>query len=94
MIQIGSSVRTSYGTGPFTVTEIHGPCTCPEYVRGLSGDRTPSEQHYHLTCLDERGKQAWLNGYRADGSNVWSKDTLEVLGVAPGQNLDLFPLRN
>lgn len=92
--QVGGIVRTNYNTGPYQVSEIEGPCTCPEYVRNLDGDETPSEPHYHLTCIGmvghEKGKTYWLNGHRPDGSSVWSNDRLIFDGVAPGVTLDLF----
>ena len=85
-------VRTNYESGPYVITEVTGPCTCPEYLRHLDGDDTPSEPHFHLTCRmhgqPERGDY-WLNGYREDGTNVWSDDRIEVVGEAAGQ-LELF----
>lgn len=87
-LAVGALVRTSYGTGPYVVTRVSGPCTCPEYVRSLDGDQTPSEPHYHLECRDaaapsrRRGSDSgpsYLNGYRPDGSNVWRRDRLELV---------------
>ncbi|APR39987.1 hypothetical protein BTO02_33100 [Paraburkholderia sp. SOS3] len=73
-------VRTNYDTGPYIVKSIDGPCTCPEYVRSLDGDDTPSKPHFHLTVLGEvrhqRGKTYWLNGYTLDGRSVWNRDRL------------------
>ncbi|MCX7660866.1 MAG: hypothetical protein N2040_09995, partial [Caldimonas manganoxidans] len=61
---------------------------------------SPSEPHYHLTCHSDRTNAGrpglvWLNGYRLDGTNVWSGDRLEVLGsrgsiARPRRQLDLF----
>lgn len=92
-IIIGSVVRTSYGTGPYVIREIHGPCECPEYLRSLDGDDTPSEPHFHLTCerVDDVKGDYWLNGYRPDGTSVWTSDRLEFVGVAAGQ-IGLFDL--
>lgn len=40
---------------------------------------------HHLTCYSDRTNAArpglaWLNGYRLDGSSVWSDERLEVVG--------------
>jgi hypothetical protein len=92
VLRIGDVVRTSYGTGPYLITEIEGPCTCAAYLRHLDGDESPSEPHYHLTCemVDEPRKGSyWLNGYRLDGTSVWSGDRVEKVGAASKQ-LELF----
>lgn len=89
MIRRGAVVRTSYGSGPYVVLSVHGPCNCPEYLRHINGVDAPSEPHYHLTCRSEDGARAWLNGYRLDGTSVWSDDRIEVLRLNPTQ-LDLF----
>lgn len=97
-IGINQVVRTSYGTGPYRITQVEGPCTCAEYVAHLNGDDTPSEPHFHLTCvwggwLRDGGREYWLNGYRADGTSVWNDDRLLFDGVAAGYSGDLFPAR-
>ncbi len=90
MLGIGEIVRTSYGTGPYRITDIDGPCQCPEYLRHIDGDETPSEEHYHLECVGADGSRSWLNGYRADGSSVWDDDTLIFDGTERFRTLDLF----
>lgn len=97
MLRIGEIVRTNYGTGPYRITEIDGPCVCPEYVGLINGDASPSEPHYHLTCAWAgpivRGivpKESYLSGYRPDGTNVWCDDKLSFEGAAPGVTSDLF----
>lgn len=92
MIRIGETIRTSYGTGPFRIEAIDGPCACPEYLRWLENDNTPSEPHYHLTCARLEDKSpAWLNGYRPDGTNVWrNEDRLIFDGPEPNVTPDLF----
>lgn len=86
MIQVGDVVRiTTYDAGPYLVLRIDGPCTCPEYLRWINRDDSPSEPHYHLTCYSDRTNAgrpglAWLNGYRLDGSSVWSDDRFDVVG--------------
>lgn len=98
-LQVGDVVITNYGTGPFLVTEIHGPCACPEYLRHINGDDTPSEPHFHLVCSRDNGTgTAWLNGYRLDGSCVWSDDRLTVIGSRGSRRpravqMDLFEPR-
>lgn len=77
LVSVGHIVETSYGTGPYLITAVSGPCRCPEYVRSLSGDVAPSEPHYHITCEGHNGT-AWLNGYLLDGNNVWCADRLLI----------------
>lgn len=93
---IGRQVSTNYNTGPYIIKHVYGPCTCSEYVRSLSGDKTPSEPHYHLTVLEAnppKGKRditGYLAGFRGDGTNVWSDDRLIFGDLAPGTQQDLF----
>lgn len=92
LLEVGALIRTNYKTGPYRVTHVHGPCTCPEYVRSLDGDDTPSEPHYHLTCASAEapgnspkrfargfGGPYFLAGFRPDGSSVWSSDRIELV---------------
>lgn len=76
IVSVGSWVRTNYGTGPYQILDMEGPCRCPEYLGSLQGDETPSEEHYHMTCSGEAGIY-WLNGYRLNGISVWGDDRLE-----------------
>lgn len=75
LVHIGARIRTNYDTGPYIIRKVSGPCTCPEYVRQLDGDHTPSKPHFHLTVAGvvshQKGKTYWLNGYTLDGTNVW-----------------------
>lgn len=92
VLRIGDVVRTSYDTGPYLITEIEGPCTCADFLRHLNGDESPSEPHYHLTCEiagEPRKGSYWLNGYRLDGTSVWSCDRVTQVGAASKQ-LELF----
>lgn len=86
----GAIIRTNYGTGPYVVIGINGPCECPEFVRQLNGDSTTSEPHFHITCqAQERPEQGlyWLNGYRLDGTSVWGPDRIDVIGEAAQKDL-------
>ena len=75
LLAVGNWVQTSYHTGPFLIIETSGPCTCPEYVASLDGDDTPSEAHFHMTLASPGHKRpSYLNGYRKDGTSVWSDD--------------------
>ena len=78
LVQLGAYVRTSYGTGPYLIEEIEGPCTCASFQRHLAGDERPSPSHFHLIVREERRRKerAWLNGYTLDGRSVWSGDRL------------------
>lgn len=87
-------VCTSYGTGPYVIEHMHGPCTCVSFLDMLnyrgSGPLPTSEPHYHLTCsCPGISGTYYLNGYRRDGSNVWSLDRVFRIGRAKGQ-LGLF----
>lgn len=95
-LNVGRLVRTSYNTGPYIISEITGPCTCPEYLASLGPNAPRSEPHYHLVVVDEnpppgkRDVRSWLNGYRPDGTNVWSEDRLIFGDLARGTQHDLF----
>ena len=86
-VGVGQVLSTNYGSGPYRVTAVRGPCTCPEYYdrinRTLDHPAPASIPHYHLVCknLDGRDRRKkWLNGYALaiDGEhrNVWSDDQL------------------
>lgn len=69
---VGETILTNYGTGPFKIKKVYGPCTCPKYL-----ESTPSEPHYHLTCSGRGSKgDFYLNGYRDNATSVWSQDYL------------------
>ena len=104
MLRIGQLVQPSYGENIYRITDISGPCTCPEYLRHIDGDDTPSDEHYHLTCVvaartDGRSDLVlragrpivgYLNGYRPDGTNVWGLGDLTFHGIAERITPDLF----
>lgn len=80
-IAVGETVLTSYGSGPYRINKVQGPCTCPEYLESINvKNPKPSEPHYHLTCSRRESSKSngdfYLNGYRNDGTNVWSQDYL------------------
>lgn len=73
----GNIVRTSYGTGPYKIDTISGPCSCAEFTRD-----TPSDPHYHATCksIDEGQAGTYhLGGYRLDGTSTWTDEQSLVL---------------
>ena len=90
-LSVGDVVKTSYGTGPYRILAIGGPCTCyPYHVVGGPKKSTP---HYHLeveyTDIPSGGKnRAYLGGviYR-DGkfACAWSPDEYEVVERADQQ---------
>lgn len=97
-LQPGMIVRTSYGTGPYRIREVVGPCTCPSFIDQINEANPPSsEPHFHLVC-DWAGPRvggrkyecSFLNGYRPDGTSVWSGDRLIFDGLAVGTTGDLF----
>ena len=82
-LTVGMIVSTSYRTGPYIIKKVSGPCTCARYLDQISGSTRESETHFHLTCglrNAEREGDFYLNGYRPDGSNVWSCDRLTFHG--------------
>lgn len=57
LLRPGAIIRTSYGTGPYVVEHVSGPCRCPEYLDwldsagrdvGMPGGPKPSDKHFHL----------------------------------------------
>lgn len=78
LVQLGAYVRTSYGTGPYLIEEIDGPCTCASFHRHLAGDERPSLPHFHLTVreITRHKSVAWLGGYTLNGKSVWCGDRL------------------
>ena len=78
IVTIGAHLRTNYGTCPYVVREIDGPCTCVEYHDQINGRERPSQEHYHLVVRRPCGKGGdyYLNGFTLDGRSVWGKDRL------------------
>jgi hypothetical protein len=93
-LAIGDIIETSYGSGPYRVTDIMRGCTCPHYqdlLRAFSqkGDYSRSP-HMEITCEDSEpavGKRApmlfCLSGYAETqgGSlrNVTTDDELRIV---------------
>jgi hypothetical protein len=90
-------VKTNYGSGPYIIKRVSGPCICAQYLDQITpstwvdGKPKPSEPHYHMVCQCVRGRDGdfYLSGFRLDGTNVWNDDELELIGYVPGQ-LDLL----
>lgn len=78
----GMIVRTSYGTGPYVVTNITHGCTCPSFLDSLDMSNPPaSAPHLHITCrrVGEKRSDYFLNGYDEDTlMSVWSDDYLII----------------
>ena len=83
-ISVGGVVRTNYGSGPYVVTSVSGPCTCPSFVDELNMDEPPrSRPHIHMSCTDlKSGKSGYsLNGYDPETlQSVWGSDYITVIG--------------
>ncbi|MBT4401558.1 MAG: hypothetical protein HN590_16110 [Calditrichaeota bacterium] len=94
MIPVGAIITTNYNSGPFKVLSVSGPCTCPNYIRELNGDDSPSEPHYHFTLRDIPGPgKSYLNGYKRDGDryvSVWNKDDEIFVELPYGAQYQLF----
>lgn len=101
-ISKGAIVRTNYGTGPYEITEVQGPCICPEYIASLDATyekpAPPSHPHYHFICKELNypknrrpcDNEFYLGGYRLDGTSVWDRDRLIIEGFASEVQLELF----
>lgn len=83
-IEVGTVLRTSYGTGPYRVVEMTDGCDCPSYADSINiypeEKRPRSAPHAHLTVVDagvppEREHQQrhhhWLNGYAPAAGGRW-----------------------
>lgn len=90
----GMILHTNYQPCRYVITNVAGPCTCARYLDQMNTEHPRASQpHYHLTCRllnNEREGDFYLNGYRPDGSNVWSSDRLTFEGLAQGVTGDLF----
>lgn len=86
IMQAGNVVETSYGTGPYLITEVIGPCTCSDMSELINGAADCSSAHFHATCKGLAGHQKndvfYLNGYTQDGRSVWSNDFITVVKYA------------
>lgn len=97
-------VTTSYGTGPYLISNISKLCTCPKYESIPSKAPARSSDHYHLTlkAVDGKGGEFYLNGYYPDDEGVWrsvwsddylilkkDSDLTQYPGISGGQ-LELF----
>jgi len=98
MIKIGDRFRTNYGYGTYIVTQIKRGCTCPEYVRSLDGDDSPSPPHVHIVCRENpprfeshKDRDFYVNGYDEETlRSVWNDDYLILLPPESGDQLSLF----
>lgn len=85
-IAVGSQVVTSYGTGPYEIIEIDGPCfggwDCPcddpAFDENEHRERTlPAHYHFvarYLSRDHNAGQKAFLHGYTLDGISVGKID--------------------
>lgn len=84
-LPINTVVSTNYGTGPFRITWVSEVCCCPEFVRSINGDKSPSPPHYHFGCCmadNPKDDGYGLNGYYRDENDrivsVWNNDQLII----------------
>lgn len=69
---LGKRVVTSYGTGPYLITHVA--------VIDKDNDGQPCEPSISMTGRGDGDlRDSYLNGYRLDGKNIKSKDTITVL---------------
>lgn len=97
---VGKIITTNYGTGPYRITEVAGPCRCPNYIDSLEQTwiyQAPrTEVHWHITMRKhpkpehEADHDYYLGQYRLDGTSVNSADRFEIIGDTGNQlELDL-----
>lgn len=83
ILRRGNIIRPSYSAGPYVITDVGDPCIKTDCVES-------GEEHFHITCQapghPEQGSY-WLNGYRSDGTNVWSDDRLHLVDSAAQMEL-------
>ena len=79
-IEVGMTIKTSYGTGPYIVESISSVCNCPPPLSEIETDEPiVSKDHFHYSLIDEEGKGGFgLNGYDIEGKSVWSSDFLII----------------
>lgn len=75
VLAIGKVVKTNYGTGPYRIPKMHGPCTCPTYVDSINMDNPPpTREHFHMTCRrvgeEKRGDDYYLSHLDRNGRSV------------------------
>jgi hypothetical protein len=90
-VSIGDIIKTSYGTGPYIVIDITGPCTCPAYRDIINGRYDHlSAPHYHITG-EKDNRKYYLNGYALDQDgkikSIWLDDEIFITGYATYQLL-------
>lgn len=95
-IEVGAIVKTSYGTGPYKIIQVTGPCTCTKYTSALYDFKNPlaSLPHYHFVCTEKNGiRKPVLNGYNKQNGkikSVWCNDEIEVISFKAGHQFSLF----
>jgi hypothetical protein len=97
-ILVGKIIVTSYGSGPYRITGVSGPCRCPRDMDSLEETwiyQAPrTEPHFHLTMKDHpapAGRKAhdyYLSQYRRDGTSVTCDDAFFIVEDT-GQQLEL-----
>jgi hypothetical protein len=92
MIQVGDIIKTSYGTGPFIVLSVLRNCTCPNFVKTLNGDNSPSKPHIHAEMMDMNGRKGYgIGGYddsTEPAKSVWNPDTVSTIGKYEPEPID------
>jgi len=93
MIPIGSIISTSYGTGPYILQSMHGPCNCGEYIESLDNPDCTSEDHYHLLLTGKDiSDKYYLGGYALKDdtwTSEWNNDYL-IIEIPKVAQFNLF----
>lgn len=87
---LGKIVSTKYGTGPYVIESVHGPCNCPSYFDSINARYlsvsppelpVPSEWHVHLTCKDADRPRGRIKGTRSDSDSYLNGYRLDGTSV-------------
>lgn len=83
-------ISTSYGTGPYRITKMIGPCTCPTYVDTINCSNPPkTREHYHLVCRMAYDK-ADQNDYHISHIDASGRSVVEDTSLAMHESFLIF----
>lgn len=83
-IEIGTLLKTNYGTGPYRVVGIIRGCTCTHFLDEIENVENPLPPHLHMWLRyvskdHNEGKEAWLAYYDEDTLRSVAKDCKDRL---------------
>lgn len=97
---VGKIITTNYGTGPYRITRVIGPCACPNTLDSFEETwcypAPRREPHWHFEMkkhprpTDQADGTYYLEGHRLDGTDVDGDDRFDVIGDAGATQLELL----